>query len=224
MTLTADTNRTAAQNAMQTLIQVAKTRIAGSHRHNYVTASVPLNPSLDLPLTVDINVPDCTPWARCAPLHTSCRRKPGRLSPILAGYFFRCRRRRHALRHAEHCASRHQSGKHRAYRVSDCGFQLRSIGRPHDHRDLPRRGVGRAQQGQYCAVQQLQRWFARGHFDHHAMSTKNTQDPKGLVSTLDRLSAGVGVTTQKPGVLPAAQALPAIPDAHGKRGKRAPTN
>jgi len=57
VTLTADTNRTAAQNAMQTLIQVAKTRIAGSHRHNYVTASVPLNPSLDLPLTVDINVP-----------------------------------------------------------------------------------------------------------------------------------------------------------------------
>ena len=56
VTLTTDTNRTAAQNAMQTLIQVAKTRIAGSHRHNYVTASVPLNPSLDLPLTVDINV------------------------------------------------------------------------------------------------------------------------------------------------------------------------
>jgi len=57
VTLTTDTNRAAAQNAMQTLIQVAKTRIAGSHRHNYVTASVPLNPSLDLPLTVDINVP-----------------------------------------------------------------------------------------------------------------------------------------------------------------------
>ena len=34
VTLTTDTNRTAAQNAMQTLIQVAKTRIAGSHRHN----------------------------------------------------------------------------------------------------------------------------------------------------------------------------------------------
>ena len=34
VTLTTDTNRAAAQNAMQTLIQVAKTRIAGSHRHN----------------------------------------------------------------------------------------------------------------------------------------------------------------------------------------------
>ncbi|HNP41533.1 MAG TPA: hypothetical protein PKI24_18175 [Nitrospira sp.] len=56
------------------------------------------------------------------------------------------------------------------------------------------------------------------------MSTKNTQDPKGLVSTLDRLSAGVGVTTQKPGVLPAAQALPAIPTRTGSAVSGAPTN
>ena len=87
MTLTADTNRTAAQNAMQTLIQVVKTRIAGSHRHNYVTASVPLNPSLDLPLTVDINVPGLHAVGKGAHRRMSCRRKPGRLSLILAGYF-----------------------------------------------------------------------------------------------------------------------------------------
>ena len=138
----------AAQNAMQTLIQVAKTRIAGSHRHNYVTASVPLNPSLDLPLTVDINVPGLHAVGKVRTVAHVLSPETGQAVTNFAGYFFRCRRRRHALRHAEHCASRHQSGKHRAYRVSDCGFQLRSIGRPHDHRDLPRRGVGRAKQGQ----------------------------------------------------------------------------
>ena len=54
-------------------------------------------------------------------------------------------------RHAEHCASRHQSGKYRAGWVADGGFQLRAIGRPHDHRDLPRCGDAERNKANRCA-------------------------------------------------------------------------
>ena len=56
VTLTADTDRSAANIAMQTLIDVAKARIWASHRRNAVSASVPLNPDVDLDKTIDINV------------------------------------------------------------------------------------------------------------------------------------------------------------------------
>ncbi len=54
VTLTADTDRAAANGAMETLIQVAKNRIWASHRRNRLTASVPLNPALDVDRTVDV--------------------------------------------------------------------------------------------------------------------------------------------------------------------------
>lgn len=54
VTLTVDSNRAAAEAAMETLIQIAKTRIWASHRHNTVNASVPLNPDIDLDKTIDI--------------------------------------------------------------------------------------------------------------------------------------------------------------------------
>lgn len=54
VTLTADTDRAAANGAMETLIQVAKTRIWSAHRRNRLTASVPLNPALDVDQTVDV--------------------------------------------------------------------------------------------------------------------------------------------------------------------------
>ncbi len=55
VTLTTDTDRAAADNAMETLIAVAKTRIWGSHRQNLVTARVPLNPTIDLDQTIDVS-------------------------------------------------------------------------------------------------------------------------------------------------------------------------
>lgn len=55
VTLTTDTDRAAADNAMETLIAVAKTRIWGSHRQNLVTARVPLNPAIDLDQTLDVS-------------------------------------------------------------------------------------------------------------------------------------------------------------------------
>jgi hypothetical protein len=56
VTLTADTDRDAANAAMETLIAVAKTRIWASHRRNTVSAAVALNPDVDLPQTIDIDV------------------------------------------------------------------------------------------------------------------------------------------------------------------------
>lgn len=57
VSLTADTNRTAANAAMEALIQIAKTKIWGSHRRNTVTAAVALNPAVDLDATIDLQVP-----------------------------------------------------------------------------------------------------------------------------------------------------------------------
>jgi hypothetical protein len=74
VTLTADTDRTAANTAMQTLIAIAKRRIWASHRHNAVSASVPLNPSVDLDKTIELT---------SAGLHAigKCRSVSHRLSP-----------------------------------------------------------------------------------------------------------------------------------------------
>ena len=54
VTLTPETDRTAAGAAMQTLIEIAKTNIWGSHRQNRVRATVALNPAIDLDKTIDI--------------------------------------------------------------------------------------------------------------------------------------------------------------------------
>lgn len=56
VTLTTDTNRAAADAAMETLIAIAKTKIWASHRGNSVSAAVALNPDVDLPMTIDVDV------------------------------------------------------------------------------------------------------------------------------------------------------------------------
>lgn len=57
VTLSTDTDRTAADNAIETLIAVAKTRIAAAHRSNLVIAEVPLAGTLDLNKTVSVTTP-----------------------------------------------------------------------------------------------------------------------------------------------------------------------
>ncbi len=54
VTLSAETDRAAANAAMETLIAIAKTRIWASHRRNSVGGAVPLNPALDLDKTVAV--------------------------------------------------------------------------------------------------------------------------------------------------------------------------
>lgn len=60
VTLSADTNRAAANNAMQTLIAIAMTDIARSHRLNTVKVRVPLNAALDIDKTVMVACSDVT--------------------------------------------------------------------------------------------------------------------------------------------------------------------
>ena len=57
VTLSTDTNRAAADNAIKTLIAVAKTRIAAAHRSNLVSAEVPILGTLDLDNTVSVTTP-----------------------------------------------------------------------------------------------------------------------------------------------------------------------
>ena len=52
--LSTDTNRAAADSAMETLIAVAKARIAAAHRSNLVSAEVPLDGAIDLDKTVRV--------------------------------------------------------------------------------------------------------------------------------------------------------------------------
>jgi hypothetical protein len=65
VTLTADTDRTAANAAMQALIQIAKVRIWGSHRRNAVSARVPLNPSIDLDKTIELTATGLHAIGKC---------------------------------------------------------------------------------------------------------------------------------------------------------------
>lgn len=55
VTLTPETNRAAAEAAMEVLIDVAKTRIFSAARRNRVGASVPVNPDLDVIKTIEID-------------------------------------------------------------------------------------------------------------------------------------------------------------------------
>jgi hypothetical protein len=54
-TLTIDTDRTAANAAMETLIAIAGTKIFGSHRRHTVSAGVPCAPVVDVDKTIAIN-------------------------------------------------------------------------------------------------------------------------------------------------------------------------
>jgi len=65
VTLTPETDRSAANAAMQALIATAKVRIWGSHRLNTVGASVPLNPSIDLDQTIEISIPGINARGKC---------------------------------------------------------------------------------------------------------------------------------------------------------------
>lgn len=68
VTLTADTDRAAADAAMEALIQVAKIRIWGSHRRNTVSSAVPLNPSLDLDQTLELTTGGLHAIGKCVSL------------------------------------------------------------------------------------------------------------------------------------------------------------
>lgn len=60
VTLSADTDRAAAENAMQTLIAVGAARIAAAHRTNTVSATIPLHGAVDVNKTVAIATPKVT--------------------------------------------------------------------------------------------------------------------------------------------------------------------
>ena len=68
VTLTPDSDRAAADAAMETLIAIAKTKIWASHRHNTVAASVALNPSIDVDKTISITAPGVTAQGKCRSL------------------------------------------------------------------------------------------------------------------------------------------------------------
>ncbi|HQU77977.1 MAG TPA: hypothetical protein PLU47_00770 [Azonexus sp.] len=55
VTLTTDSNRTAAEAAIEVLVDVAKARIFAASRRSSVAGSLPLNPALDVDKTVAIN-------------------------------------------------------------------------------------------------------------------------------------------------------------------------
>lgn len=58
--LTPDTDRNAANDALVTLIAIARTKIAAAHRRHAVQAAVPANPALDLDKTVAIDAAGVT--------------------------------------------------------------------------------------------------------------------------------------------------------------------
>ena len=65
VTLSAGTDRTAADAAMEALIAIAKTRIRGSHRHNSVRVTVPLIPDIDLDKTLRIDADGVLAQGKC---------------------------------------------------------------------------------------------------------------------------------------------------------------
>jgi len=68
VTLTPDSNRAAADAAMETLIAIAKTKIWASHRHNSVSGSVALNPSIDVDKTISVAAPGLSAKGKCRSL------------------------------------------------------------------------------------------------------------------------------------------------------------
>lgn len=66
VTLTTDSNRAAANAAMQALVATGKNHIWGSHRRNTVSASVALNPAIDVSQTLSVTTPQITAKGKCA--------------------------------------------------------------------------------------------------------------------------------------------------------------
>lgn len=64
-TLTPETDRTAANAAMETLIAIAKTRIAAGHRYNRVSAVAPFIPAIDLDKTIKIDAGGVLAKGKC---------------------------------------------------------------------------------------------------------------------------------------------------------------
>lgn len=58
--LTEGSDRAAANNAMETLVAIAKTRIIAAHRRHSVSASVPANPLIDIDKTIAIDAQGIT--------------------------------------------------------------------------------------------------------------------------------------------------------------------
>lgn len=65
VTLTADSDRAAANAALETLIAIAKTRIAASHRANEVSATVPLIPAIDVDKTIRVDADGVLATGKC---------------------------------------------------------------------------------------------------------------------------------------------------------------
>ena len=65
-TLTPETDRAAANAAMEALIAVAKTRIWASHRGSSVSCTVPLMPAIDLDKTIEINADGVHARGKCS--------------------------------------------------------------------------------------------------------------------------------------------------------------
>lgn len=76
-TLTAGTDRAAANAAMETLIAIAKARIFSGHRNNRVPATIPFVPAVDLDKTIQINADGVSAKGKCV-------RTVDRLSPSTA--------------------------------------------------------------------------------------------------------------------------------------------
>ena len=68
VTLTADSGRAAANAAMEALIAIAKVRIWSAHRNNAISASVPLNPGIDLTQTIRVTAPTVDAQGKCRSL------------------------------------------------------------------------------------------------------------------------------------------------------------
>ena len=63
--LTTETDRAAADSAMEVLIDIAKRDIYASHRGNIVSASVPLNPVIDLDKTITVDAAGVLAKGKC---------------------------------------------------------------------------------------------------------------------------------------------------------------
>lgn len=66
VTLSPETNRAAADEAMEALIAIGKTRIWSSHRGNSVSAAVPLNAAIDVDKTIYIVADGVTAKGKCS--------------------------------------------------------------------------------------------------------------------------------------------------------------
>jgi len=78
ITLTAETDRAAAEAAMETLIDVAKVRIAASHRASRVSVEIPLNPAIDVDKTLSVIAQGVDARGKCVRFRHSMDADSGR--------------------------------------------------------------------------------------------------------------------------------------------------